>query len=490
MPNTVLILHGWSDTYDSFRALGDIISRNGYPIESVHLGAYRSMEDHTTFDNVADGFQARVEELLAQGKVPADPTAPAGRERILPFSVDVIAHSTGGPVVRHWLTRYLKNVCDGNFAGCPVQRIVLLAPANFGSRLAAQGQSALAKIFKGGLSHGFQTGRAILQGLELGSPFLCRLADEDLFGQQSVYPVDPKRGPFVFVLSGTKTYEKLKGLVAPGATEMGSDGTVRAAAASLSSVKLKADFRLKPPKIKPTPQPNAPIAFKLVPGKNHTEIVPQSDPNHPVIDIVLRCLAVQDDVGYARISAQFDQENASFYEGERTRPDGVHRFQQFIVRVVDDMDVEVDDYQLAFHVIDDPKVTSTWNEQQPEKALTRYQEYTTRVQERVIVHVQAHSVRPSYRTFFIDLDELAALQVELEKHPDPPFIAMNIDATSPTSGVTFNTDDLHYIPLNETFQDPDGKIATFFAPNTSTLVEVVLKPSVGDDVFKFHPLQR
>jgi hypothetical protein len=401
----------------------------------------------------------------------------------------VIAHSTGGPVVRHWLTRYLKNVCKNDFTGCPLQRIILLAPANFGSRLAAQGQSALAMIFKGGLSHGFQTGKAILQGLELGSPFLCDLARRDLFSAKPIYPVDPDRGPYVFVLSGTSTYEKLKGLVAPGATEDGSDGTVRAASAALDSVRLIADFRQQQPAIGAERQQNRPIAFKLVEGKNHSEIVPQAnDPTHPVIDIIQRCLAVQGGADYARVENDFDVENERFYERQSQLKDDerVHRYQQFIVRVLDDMEVEVDDYKLSFHVIDDPKAMSTWQDGQPGPALTRYQKHTVRLQERVIAHVQPHTARPSYRTFFIDLDEMKALEDDLEKLlPAKPFIAMNIDAFSPTPGVLFRTDGLHYIPLNATFRDPAGKIASFFKPNTSTLVDVILKPFPDNTVFDF-----
>src|SRR5215510_15869382 len=79
-----------------------------------------------------------------------------------------------------------------------------------------------------GVEHGFQTGRRILGGLELGSPELWAMAERDLFCDACVYPTDPAKGPFVFILSGTSTYGHLKGLAAKGANEDGSDGTVRA----------------------------------------------------------------------------------------------------------------------------------------------------------------------------------------------------------------------------------------------------------------------
>jgi hypothetical protein len=98
----------------------------------------------------------------------------AGTVNLDPFSLDVIVHSTGGPVVRHWLNHYLQDVCGGDLARCPVRSLIMLAPANFGSRLAAQG--------------GFETGKRILEGIELGSPVLWRIAHGDLFTSERRYP--------------------------------------------------------------------------------------------------------------------------------------------------------------------------------------------------------------------------------------------------------------------------------------------------------------
>lgn len=291
----------------------------------------------------------------------------------------------------------------------------------------------------------------------------------------------------MFVLSGTSTYAKLEGLVAPGATEDGSDGTVRAASASLDSVRIVGDFRLTTPNVTLERQPNGRIAFKLVEGLNHSEIVPRDDPAHPAMDIILRCLAVKDGADYARVEDQFNKENADFYERQKAqRPRGIHRYQQFIVRVLDDMEVEVDDYQLSFHVVDDAATVSTWKDGEPGAELKRYQQYTTRLRDTVIVHVQPHTVRPSYRTFFIDLDEKDALEAELRQLPQKPFIAMNIDAISPTPNVSFDTDDLHYVRLDQPIKEAgNGRTAEFFWPNTSTLVDIYLRPRMGREIFDF-----
>ena len=477
--NTVLILHGWSDTRASFEPLKQTLCHHGYETESVYLGSYQSMEDHVTFDNLAAGFQARLTELKSQGAL-----------TLAPYSLDIIAHSTGGPVLRHWLTHYLQNVCHGDLAQCPVHRIILLAPANFGSRLAAQGQSALAMLFKGGIKHGFQTGKRILEGLELGSPFLWQLAHNDLLGKESIYPCEDNKGPYVFVFSGTRTYDDLRGFVAPGATEDGSDGTVRAASASMNGIKLTVDFSAPDHnrRLVVQGQLNKPIAFKLIEGVNHSEIIrPQGTPgSQSVVGLILQCLAVGSDNEYTTIRESFLRENEEFYQRQRELSDGkgVARYQQFIIRVCDSMGVEVEDYRLAFHVIDAHQMSSTWHGK-PDQELLKYQKYTAQVQDMMIAHMQAHTARPSYRTIFVNLDERARLEEALKREPGQPFIALNIDAFSPTPGVLYNTDELQYLPLNQTFVDPQGRDATFFYENTSTLVEIVLNPSTERTVFDF-----
>src|SRR6266704_1609741 len=184
----VLIVHGWSDTYESFEPLKDLLVAAGYQTTQVFLGTYASMRDDVTFDDLATGLQRRFVELGAKGTLTLEP-----------FSLDIIVHSTGGPVVRPWLNHYLSDICRGDLARCPVRSLIMLAPANFGSRLAAQGKSALAKLFKGGMENGFQTGKQILGGLELGSPELWAMAERDLFSDVRIYPTDPARGPFVFI---------------------------------------------------------------------------------------------------------------------------------------------------------------------------------------------------------------------------------------------------------------------------------------------------
>ncbi len=477
MPNPILILHGWSDNYQSFAPLKAWFNANGYTAEQVFLANYESMEDHVTFDDLAVGFQVQLNALVREGRLPA----------MQPHALDVVVHSTGGPVFRHWLDYYLTIVCRGDRAKNPIRSVVMLAPANFGSRLAAQGKSALAMLFKGGVEHGFQTGRQILGGLELGSPELWSMAERDLFSDVRMYPTDPARGPFVFILSGTSTYGHLKGLAAKGANEDGSDGTVRASAAAMNCIRLDIDC-LDPaaPTIAVRMQKNEPFAFRLVPGKNHSTLVPD-DPGapHPTFALIQECLAVNDLAGYRRLRQKFEQANDEFYADQPT--DGVHGYQQFLIHVRDELDNDVTDYRVDFHVIDPTIPHGTWSDPAVLQGLQRYQEYTTILQEEVIVDVQPHTVNPSYRTFFVNLNRLEALLADLHRKFPQAYIGMNLDATGPTNELTYNTDPLKYLPVEVPIPSDDaGNHVTFFARNTSTLVDIRIDRIPTDRIFAWR----
>lgn len=486
MANPVLILHGWSDNYGSFKPLKEWLRGKGYPAEQVFFGDYESMEDHVTFDDLADGLQTRFEEMIKRRELPPHK----------PFSLDVIVHSTGGPVIRHWLHHYIENICNGDLDRCPIQHLIMLAPANFGSRLAEQGKSGLAKLFKGGVQHGFQTGQKILEGLELGSPITWKIAEEDLFSQKKFYRCSKDRGPFLFIFSGTNTYGDFKGFVAPGANEDGSDGTIRAAATSLNSIKIVADYTQAD---NPTAQAKRgnydPFAFALVPGKNHSEVVPSdpADNTHPTFQRIEQCLDVDTDQRYQDLRTQFDGENEAFYVGEakavedgkKDNSERVHKYQQFLIRVLDDMENDVTDYQIDFHVVDNKITQSTWDSKKPDtlKPLKQYQKLTQFLQEHVVAHVNKHSVNASYRTFFVNLDKLTELQASIRAEFPGAYIGMNVDALGPTKDLTYDTDKLRYIPLETEIDDGQGGTVDFFKANTSTLVEIKLQRVPSDKVF-------
>jgi hypothetical protein len=63
----VLIVHGWSDSYESFRPLKNLLVAAGYQTTQVFLGTYASMRDDVTFDDLATGLQRRFMEMGRDG---------------------------------------------------------------------------------------------------------------------------------------------------------------------------------------------------------------------------------------------------------------------------------------------------------------------------------------------------------------------------------------------------------------------------------------
>jgi len=86
VPRQALIVHEWSDTYESFQPLKNLLVGAGYQTTQVFLGTYASMRDDVTFDDLATGLQRRFMEM--------------GRDGILtlqPFSLDLSgARASGG----------------------------------------------------------------------------------------------------------------------------------------------------------------------------------------------------------------------------------------------------------------------------------------------------------------------------------------------------------------------------------------------------------
>jgi hypothetical protein len=410
-----------------------------------------------------------------------------GTLTLKPFSLDIIVHSTGGPVVRHWLNHYLGDVCKGNLARCPVRSLIMLAPANFGSRRAAQGKSALAKLFKGGMEHGFQTGKRILEGLELGSPVLWRIAEGDLFAGERRYPCTPA-GPFVYVMSGSDTYGHLKGLVAKGANENGSDGTIQAAAAALNSIKINVDYTQPDnPDARIVLQPNEPFAFRVMPGLNHSTIVPKSEPpaTNGTFSQIQQCLAVSTPEQYKALRDMWEADTKAFFEGERKTSPGeaVDPHQQFIVRVRDETGNDVTDYRLEFHVVDTEIRSSSWHDDDEiVRKLQSYQDLTVFLQDGVLRDVQPHSVNPSYRTFFVKLRRLDELRERLQADGRHPYIGMNVDAVPRGQGLTYDTDRLRYFPVDIPLLTNGNRAVTFFKESTSNLVDISLQGVQGPEV--------
>ena len=221
--NPVVILHGWSDTSDSFLPLSGFLKANGFQAVNLFLGDYISMADDVSIADAAKALESALRAKIAGGE--------------LKTPVDLIVHSTGGLVSRAWLSSYYTGTAPD---AMPVERLVMIAPANFGSHLATVGQTILGRIAKG-WGHGFHTGKLMLDGLELGSPFQWELACRDLFAIDTDKPgtIYGEALIWPFVLVGSMPYQSgLRKMV----NESGCDGTVRVAAANLNAYGATLDF--------------------------------------------------------------------------------------------------------------------------------------------------------------------------------------------------------------------------------------------------------
>lgn len=319
----IVLLHGYSADQASFRPWREILAGAGYDPTTIHLGDYVSLSNEITIKDIAEGFDRALREE-------------AGLKDGEPF--DAIVHSTGGLVIREWLATYGSRQRR-------LKRLVALAPANFGSPLAHRGQSWLSAVFKGERELGpdfMETGHRVLSGLELGSRYTWELAHRDLLGGEPVFDWSAD-SPYPFVLIGQEDYGTLKRLFVG---DPGSDGTVRWAGAAMNTRKIEIDLTREPGQaeggwFKPLEWRCVDVPFVLVPDLNHGTIV--SRPSEQLVEMVLKALGVEDADGYRGWAEAY----STLADGRLEEVDK-ERWQQFVVRVVDERGDPVPDYYIEF----------------------------------------------------------------------------------------------------------------------------------------------
>lgn len=267
----LLIIHGWSDSSTSFTTLARLIeAQMGRHVQVINLADYLSMDDDITFFDLAAAMQT------------------AWHARQLPTEkgkVDILAHSTGGLIIRNWLQLYYP---DGD---APIKHLVLLAPANFGSALAHKGRAFYGRVLKGFSGKKiFQVGEKLLKGLELASPFTFNLALADRFNEKSYFGPDDI---LCTILLGNTGYTG----ISAAANEDGSDGTVRIAAANLNCALVDIDFNTNPQK--PSfiyKASTGQIAFGVIDNENHRSIINQDGGfrSKDTLEFIIQGLMVSD----------------------------------------------------------------------------------------------------------------------------------------------------------------------------------------------------
>ncbi len=321
----IVLVHGWSTTHT--RTYGDLGSRleadsragrlPSLTVRDVYLGKYVSFSDEVRLEDISRAFEATVQIELAADLARAERLA-------------VIAHSTGGPVIRDWWHRYYRS----QNRPCPMQHLIMLAPANFGSALAQLGKTRIADL-KASIVDGVDPGAGVLDWLEHGSPEAWALNKAWILDSK-----DPASGTaplFQFVLTGQTIDRKLYDHVNSYTGEPGSDGVVRAAAANLNASYLKLTqqrhdrnttsstvLRLNSSE----PVCASKTAFALIRGRSHAnESIGilrsiKKEGSHPTYRAILRCLRVQSAPAYQRLSAAFEKENATVRRNERYETSG------------------------------------------------------------------------------------------------------------------------------------------------------------------------
>jgi len=465
MADKMLIVHGYSDGSTSFTDMGDFfVEHNCYKSENIFYADYASMDDEATFRDFADKLDEDYHRRFAG-------------ERI-----DVACHSTGALVVRAWLAMHFERHSRRRLnLRCPVHRLLMFAPANFGSDLAGMGQSFLGK-FRATFfnSHSFsedamESGRQVLQGLEPASPFQWDLSDYDLHGNGSGYfdpgrPAEERCYPFVFAAG--ESYGGIQAKIIKKRKAPGTDGTVRICGTSLNTKKCTVDFRDNDTALvwwNTTGQPSIgkpkrydEIPFAVFAGFNHGSIVQPSmskaakarfEGSNGPGTLALEALAVRDDTAYRAAVERFGHANEANYAGMKGRKQD--RYQQFFFRVWDDVEWEIDDFYADFFVLD--------------ADLKPHRDLTIEWDNSFESSFYRHSATPSCRVMMINLRELGSFLGKLRAVGAK--LAFEITAQSSVPNVTYQKG---YYVVYDGAKPADQRGQNFIAENTTTFVRAVM----------------
>lgn len=442
MANPIVIVHGWSDDYASFRKLRDFLSSKlGVPATILKLGDWISLDDDVGYADIALALERawHAEKL---------PTAPR--------SVDVVVHSTGALVVREWMTRY--HAPDT----VPIHRFLQLAPANFGSHLAHKGRSFIGRAVKGWKT-GFETGTRILRGLELASPYTRQLAERDLF-------VAPNKrwygagGILATVLVGNTGYSGIQAI----ANEDGSDGTVRIGTANLQASLVSVVF--PPGPVAPQVQfRNAAgsTAFAIVDRDNHGDITMKNGPSRSGLreELILGALKVSDADFPATASDPFPWQAALDAKAGAAKTSSPAR-QNTVVHLTDDFGDDVTDFFFEF-----------WRSARSDK------DFEQRFYRDVIDNVRVYEGNGAWRALNLDIDKFETLR----KDPKLGFetLLVSVFASPAKTGkakVGYST----ATGVDIGAWHVEGRdFAKAFSPHRTLFVDIRIPRVVDDAVFRF-----
>ena len=439
MPN-VIILHGYSDNHQSFIPLQQFLGANGFAVTDIALGDYISLEDHITIEDLAKAFQ----KILLDKGIPTDPG-----------SLNLIVHSTGALVAREWMTRYYLEAGKE----CPLRRLLMLAPANFGSPLAALGRTMFARVVKGWQTN-FETGTHILEALEMGSAYSWKLAQRDLFGPRSFYVPETC---LCAILVGSQPYQGgLRQLV----DKDGTDGTVYVSTANLNATGLSLRFTAnsQAPTVQSWPKSAAPMAFAVFPDRDHASIIRPDTLDPDLGTFIVRFLRL-DLPNYQQFADACDARTRQTLPASPDKST-LHTFQNLVTRVADDLGMSIPDYFLEFY--ERPHT--------PEEAVT-IDPLMVKVHTDVLQDVHNYKLDESYRSFIFDLTTLNDAISGGEE------LVFSLSAANPTTTIGYcvgNADSVGELPVDK--DSPSYPL--FWRPNETLLVDITVERTQDAKLFQ------
>ncbi|RVU35380.1 phospholipase [Rheinheimera riviphila] len=445
----VVFVHGWSvSNTDTYGGLPEALARLGVDdpqlrVNQLFLGKYISFADEVKVDDIARGMQFAVNtEIL--------PLLQANEK----FAC--ITHSTGGPVVRCWLELYFKD----RLAQCPMQHLIMLAPANHGSSLAQLGKSRVSRLKS--LTLGIEPGIGVLDWLELGSDQSWQLNQSWLHYQCVAQQL------FVFVLTGQSIDRALYDHLNSYTGEPGTDGVVRVAAANLNYAMLRLVQQQDRFELQRTAQAET-YAFGILPGLAHAgdaigimSSVKADDGSHPTLYWVRQCLQVQDAAGYRQLSKDLAQLTKTTQKQEHVtmassgflfdRKFITSRYSMLVFRMSDDRGNPIHDYDIKFTAGPD------FNENHLPSSFC--------------VDRQLNQQNPGKLTYYVDFD---VLKNWLKKPELADCFGFKIQAR-PSSGFA-------YYQVAE-YQGSFKQLSQDLAANQTLMIEIVLKRVVHQGIFQ------
>jgi hypothetical protein len=440
----LIFVHGWSvtDTSTYGRLPEALVAQAGryglkLDIQHVWLGRYVSFHDTVSMADVARALDHALRDLTPdQNEIP---------------DFSCITHSTGGPVVREWLERFYGSK---NLAASPLRHLVMLAPANHGSALAALGKQRVGRI--NAWFSGVEPGQRILTWLSLGSQGQIDLARRFI----EYKPV--KNAFYPFVLTGQSIDKKFYDFINSYLVEAGSDGVVRVAAANLNYSMIHLKEGVKDAPITHGPMKATarllevdgevlrpePVALGVVPDASHSGIkmgimgsITDPDSDKPQVEEILQCLCVDSKSDYDKRAKQLAELTAATQTG--------HCYMMLVFVVHDNQGEPVADFDLFLLGSDDMS---------PDKLSKGF-----------FVDRQQNASQRNHLVYYVDYDVIIRKKLT----------GFRVIAR-PTEGFAY------YRTVE--YQAGDG-LKDVLRPNETLYVDIELRRCIDQNVFSFDPAE-